>query len=145
MNKEFKIPASSPKGLTKLEILKEKLKPLIGNEFILTGKSRTDGSNTRKLIASQLDMDRLRNYERNGQIASWNIRGPRDARPLYWDMPYFHSYENLRYDYKNATCGKVVVTYEFSENINAVAEIRSTFNSYSGNDRGTTKSLDQKD
>lgn len=55
MNKEFKIPASSPKGLTKLEILKEKLKPLIGNEFILTGKSRTDGSNTRKLIASQLE------------------------------------------------------------------------------------------
>lgn len=31
MNKEFKIPASSPKGLTKLEILKEKLKPLTGN------------------------------------------------------------------------------------------------------------------
>ena len=31
--------------------------------------------------------------------------------------------------------------YEFNENFNAVAEIRSTFNSYSGNDRGTTKSL----
>jgi recombinational DNA repair protein RecR len=55
MNKEFKIPASSPKELTQLEVLKERLKPLIGTEFILTGKSRTDGSNTRKLIASQLE------------------------------------------------------------------------------------------
>lgn len=55
MNKEFKIPASSPKKLTKLEVLKERLEPLIGSEFILTGKSRTDGSNTRKLIASALE------------------------------------------------------------------------------------------
>lgn len=55
MNKEFKIPASSPKVLTKLEVLKERLTPLIGTEFRLTGKSRTDGSNTRKLIARTLE------------------------------------------------------------------------------------------
>lgn len=55
MNKEFKIPASSPKELTKLEDLKKKLEPLIGTDFVLTGKSRTDGSNTRKLIARTLE------------------------------------------------------------------------------------------
>lgn len=55
MNKEFKTPASSPKELTKLEVLKKRLEPLIGTDFILTGKSRTDGSNTRKLIARTLE------------------------------------------------------------------------------------------
>ncbi|AXG67843.1 hypothetical protein KORDIASMS9_00025 [Kordia sp. SMS9] len=55
MNKVFKIPASSPTKLTTLEILKERLKPLVGAEFILSGKSRTDGSNLRKLIASRLE------------------------------------------------------------------------------------------
>lgn len=55
MNKEFKTPASSPQELTKLEVLKIRLEPLIGTDFILTGKSRTDGSNTRKLIARTLE------------------------------------------------------------------------------------------
>ena len=55
MNREFKIPASSPKELTKLKVLKIRLEPLIGTDFILTGKSRTDGSNIRKLIARTLE------------------------------------------------------------------------------------------
>lgn len=55
MNNEFKTPACSPKELTKLEVLKSRLEPLIGTDFILTGKSKTDGSNTRKLIAKTLE------------------------------------------------------------------------------------------
>lgn len=55
MNKEFKTPANSPKDLTKLEDLRKKLEVLIGVDFKLTGKSRTDGSNVRKLIASTLE------------------------------------------------------------------------------------------
>ena len=55
MNKEFKLPPKSPKELTDIETLKKKLEPLIGTDFILTGKSRTDGSNVRKLIARTLE------------------------------------------------------------------------------------------
>lgn len=55
MNKEFKIPPSSPADLTNLDELKKRLDPLIGVNFNLTGKSRTDGSNIRKLIASTLE------------------------------------------------------------------------------------------
>jgi hypothetical protein len=55
MNKEFKLPPKSPQELTELETLKERLEPLIGTDFILTGKSRTDGSNIRKLIARTLE------------------------------------------------------------------------------------------
>ena len=99
------------------------------------------GSNMNQWWQRQLDLDRLKNYDQNGQIVSWNIRGPRDARPLYWDMPYFHSYENTKNDYKNTTYGKISGTYKFNDKFSVLGEVRSTFNSYSGNDRGTTKSL----
>ena len=99
------------------------------------------GSNMNQWWQRQLDMDNLKNYERNGQIVSWNIRGPRDARPLYWDMPYFQTNENLKNDFKNAAFGKFAITYKFNEYIDAIGEIRSTVNSYRGDDRGTTKSL----
>ena len=98
-------------------------------------------SNFNQWWQRQLDMDRLKNYEQQGQILSWNIRGPRDVRPLYWDSPYFQSYENLRQQENNAAFGKFSVNYKFNDAFDVVGEIRSTFNSYYNNDRGTTKSL----
>lgn len=55
MNSLFKIPAKSPQALTSLDELQKRLSSMIGREFILTGKSRTDGSNNRKLIAKTLE------------------------------------------------------------------------------------------
>jgi len=59
MNKEFKIPAISPKALTKEKTLVELFSSLIGKPFKITGKTRTDGSNVRKLIASVLESKEL--------------------------------------------------------------------------------------
>ncbi|MGJ5643500.1 SusC/RagA family TonB-linked outer membrane protein [Formosa sp. S-31] len=98
------------------------------------------GSNFNQWWQRQLEVDRLKDYEQNGQILSWNIRGPRDARPLYWDSPYFHAYENLKHDEKNSAFGKIGGTYTFNDHFSVMGEVRSTFNSYSGDDRGTTKS-----
>ncbi|WP_224489942.1 SusC/RagA family TonB-linked outer membrane protein [Robertkochia flava] len=99
------------------------------------------GSNFNQWWQRQLDMDRLKNYEQNGQIISWNIRGPRDTRPLYWDSPYFQSYENLRHDEKNAAFGKLSLNYKFNDHFDIIAEVRSSFTSYYSDDRVTTKSL----
>lgn len=55
MNKDFKLPPASPKLLTSLSILAKNLAGLVGQPFNLTGKTRTDGSNNRKLIASTLE------------------------------------------------------------------------------------------
>ena len=52
VNKEFKIPPKSSKDLSAPEELAKKLSCLVGTEFKLTGKTRTDGSNVRKLVAS---------------------------------------------------------------------------------------------
>jgi hypothetical protein len=59
MNSDFKIPPLSVKKLTAPNILCEYLTELIGTPFELTGKTRTDGSNVRKLIASTLEKNKL--------------------------------------------------------------------------------------
>jgi hypothetical protein len=59
MNKVFKLPPKSVNLLANPNELAHKLSELIGKEFIITGKTRTDGSNVRKLIASMLEKSEL--------------------------------------------------------------------------------------
>ena len=99
------------------------------------------GSNMNQWWQRQLDLKKLRNYEQNGVITSWNIKSPRNAAPLYWDMPYFHSYENIKNDNRSTTFGKIGGNYTFSDNLTLRAELRKTFRSRAFDDRGTTKSL----
>lgn len=54
MDNKLKIPPQTKNSLTSPVDLAEKLRILIGNDFKLTGKSRTDGSNIRKLVAKVL-------------------------------------------------------------------------------------------
>lgn len=53
IDKKFKTPRSDGSYLSKDE-LKKRLQSLIGNEFILSGKPRTDGSNFRKQITNAI-------------------------------------------------------------------------------------------
>ena len=55
MIEAFKLPPKSVKVLPKPEELTQKLSELIGKGFRITGKTRTDGSNIRKLIAATLE------------------------------------------------------------------------------------------
>ena len=55
MNNDFKFPPRSAKILTSPDVLVKYLSELLGKPFVLTGKTRTDGSNLRKLIASTLE------------------------------------------------------------------------------------------
>ena len=54
MDQQFKTPPKSPSHLTDSPKLPNILKGLIGKEYKLTGKTRTDGSNLRELIANEL-------------------------------------------------------------------------------------------
>jgi hypothetical protein len=75
MNKNFKIPPKTPSHLTSVEVLKEIFKPLIGQEFLITGKSRTDGSNVRKLIASALEKHDLPEPAQVGDFEIVTLKG----------------------------------------------------------------------
>jgi len=92
-------------------------------------------SNFNQWWQRQLDMDRVRNYRRNGQIVSWNIRAIDNARPLYWDSPYFEVYENINAQTKNALYGKVGLEYTFNDDLSAYVEVRKAYNSYEYNNR----------
>ena len=54
MDEAFKVPPKSPIFLTEITKLPQILKGLVGREFKLTGKTRTDGANVRKIIANEL-------------------------------------------------------------------------------------------
>lgn len=54
MDEAIKIPPKSPKLLTDISELPGFFGCLVGSEFKLTGKTRTDGANVRKLIANVL-------------------------------------------------------------------------------------------
>ena len=54
MSQEFRVPPESKSQLTPLNTLSKRLRVLIRKPFPLTGKTRTDGSNLRKLIWSTL-------------------------------------------------------------------------------------------
>lgn len=51
----MEISPYQPTNLTPCNILVERLSPLLGKKFHLTGKSRTDGSNLRKMVIQQLE------------------------------------------------------------------------------------------
>lgn len=67
MDENFKIPPQSPELLTKPTVLAEVLSYLVGQPFELTGKTRTDGSNVRKLVASTLEKHRLPELAQSGE------------------------------------------------------------------------------
>ena len=55
MNKMLGIPPRSYSDLTPPDVLADRLAPLIGHPFELTGKTRTDGANLRKLVSGVLE------------------------------------------------------------------------------------------
>jgi len=68
MNKDFKTPPKHVCELTPSEKLAQYFSELIGQSFKLTGKTRTDGSNIRKLIASVLEKHPLPELSEMGQF-----------------------------------------------------------------------------
>jgi hypothetical protein len=68
MNLGFKIPPKSVINLTKPEILVKYLSVLVGSSFVLTGKTRTDGSNIRKLVTAVLEKHSLSEIAELGQF-----------------------------------------------------------------------------
>lgn len=93
------------------------------------------GSNFNQWWQRQLDMDRLRDYRRNGEIVSWNINSPTNTNPLYWDSPFFMALENITPQTKNAMYGKVGLQYEIIEDLTVDIEARKSLNSIEQNSR----------
>lgn len=67
-----------------------------------------------------VDINRLKDYRySDGTILHWNLNRPNSTtglitnfKPLYWDNPYFDSYENLSNDNRDRFFGDISMTYE---------------------------------
>jgi len=93
-----------------------------------SGYSPTQGSvmqGFNQWFQRQLDVDRMRDYRNaDGSMRSWNMRGPLDPRPLYWDSPYFTLYENYETDSRNRYFGNVRLAYKFTDNLKLTGTVR---------------------
>jgi TonB-linked SusC/RagA family outer membrane protein len=62
----------------------------------------------------QLKMDDLRNYRNSdGTYRSWNIGGPLDVRPKYWDSPFTEVYANTFFRRSTNVFGDFGLGYKF--------------------------------
>ncbi|MFI2741219.1 SusC/RagA family TonB-linked outer membrane protein [Zhouia sp. PK063] len=104
------------------------------SNFVATGYGNI-ASNFNQWWQRQLDIDRLKNYRRNGSVVSWNINSPTNTKPLYWDSPYISVYEMKSPQNKNSLYGKMGVTYDIIDGLNANIEVRKTYNAYESNSR----------
>ena len=100
-------------------------------------------SNFNQWWQRQLDIDRLKDYRRNGQVVSWNLNSPTNTSPLYWDMPYFITNENVNPQNKNALYGRLGLNYNFNEDFTASVEVRKTLNTYESSNRAGFGGLSQ--
>ena len=67
-----------------------------------------------------IDMKKLRNYKNpDGTFTSWNIGGPRNAAPKYWDNPYTEVYENINRSNSTTLFGNINATYSILKNLKA--------------------------
>ena len=89
------------------------------------------GSNFNQWFQRQLDMDRLKDlYNQDGTNYSWNIRSPRNSRPLYWDAPHFGVDNNNTNQRKDVLYGNFGLNYQLTDNIKMNLEARRRNNNY---------------
>ena len=115
--------------------------PLTINNATLNGYNQTIGS-FNQWFQRQLPIEDLRNYQNpDGTYRSWNIGGPTDPRPKYWDSPYTQAYENTNKNRSNRLFGDFGLTYQFLPSLKASATIRRDQNNFYQESRVATGTL----
>ena len=102
---------------------------------ILNGFNQTIGS-FNQWFQRQLKIEDLKNYKNpDGSFRSWNIGGPTDPKPKYWDSPYTQMYENTNSYTQERLFGDMGLTYRFTDYLKASVIARSDIDTYNGEGR----------
>jgi TonB-linked SusC/RagA family outer membrane protein len=100
------------------------------NNVTLNGNNQTTGS-FNQWFQRQLDIDDLKNYKNpDGTFRSWNIGGPLDARPKYWDSPYTQVYENTNISRLQRIFGDAGLTYQITDFLKMTGKFRRDYGSF---------------
>lgn len=117
----------------------EKIKgrPLEGYGFGLTGSFN-------QWFQRQIDMDVLKDYKNpDGTFNSWNINGPEDVKPLYWDNPYYDVNENIYNSDQNRVYGDVNIKYKITPKVSIQGWVRNNTRYWNDDFKITTGGLNQ--
>ncbi len=96
----------------------------------LSGFNQTIGS-FNQWFQRQLRIEDLRDYKNaDGTYRSWNIGGPLDPKPKYWDSPYTQVYENTNLARQQRLFGDIGLTYKILDHLTASAKVRRDYGSY---------------
>lgn len=102
---------------------------------VLNGFNQTIGS-FNQWFQRQLRIEDLKNYKNpDGSFRSWNIGGPTDAKPKYWDSPYTQMYENTNTYTQERLFGDMGLTYQFTDHLKASVIARRDIDTYNGEGR----------
>jgi TonB-linked SusC/RagA family outer membrane protein len=104
--------------------------PIAISNSALNGYNQTIGM-FNQWFQRQLRMDDLRNYKNpDGTFRSWNIGGPLDPAPKYWDSPFTQAYENTNTNRSDRLFGDIGLTYQFTPAFKVSATVRRDQNAY---------------
>jgi TonB-linked SusC/RagA family outer membrane protein len=92
----------------------------------------------------QVDINILKDYKNpDGTFNSWNIKGPEDLKPLYWDNPYTDVNENLYKHGQDRVYGDLSLKYKISDKFNVQGWVRNSSNYFNSNFRISSGTLNQ--
>ncbi|SOE22198.1 TonB-linked outer membrane protein, SusC/RagA family [Spirosomataceae bacterium TFI 002] len=75
----------------------------------------------------QLDMSVLKEYKNSdGTFNSWNISGPENTTPLYWDNPYYDVNENIYDHNQDRIYGDISLKYNITDKFNVQGWVRNS-------------------
>ncbi len=96
----------------------------------------------RQWWATNVDLyDQRDLYFLNKRNNSWNIQSPSNTAPLYWDNPYFRSYENYVSDNRQRFAGNFAINYDVTSKINLLGRVSHDGFSYMIDERRAVGSL----
>jgi TonB-linked SusC/RagA family outer membrane protein len=114
-----------------------------GNPDVLNGKNQTIGS-FNQWFQRQLNMADLRNYKNpDGTFRSWNIAGPEDSKPKYWDSPFTQMYESTNKQLQERFFGDFGLTYKFTNALKGSIIARRDLDTYNAEGRVAYGVLDE--
>jgi hypothetical protein len=62
-------------------------------------------------------------YDLLGTNATWNMNGPTDLTPAYWNNPYFQRYQNYQTDSRNRFVGYAKIDWEVADFMSITARV----------------------
>ncbi|GGH22744.1 SusC/RagA family TonB-linked outer membrane protein [Mucilaginibacter phyllosphaerae] len=83
-----------------------------------------------------LEIGKLKNYQRpDGTFTTWNITGPADLTPKYWDNPYTEAYVNTSEANNNRLYGNLTAAYNIRKDLKVSVIARGDYLNRDANSR----------